>query len=52
MLPVSECFRELTRLVELNRVAELKLRVELTLERLNLDALGVTELERDREPSS
>lgn len=52
VLAVAERFNESIRLVELNWEVELKLRKELTLERLNLEALGVTELDRDREPSS
>ena len=52
VLAVAERFNESIRLVELNWEVELKLRKELTLERLNLEAIGVTELDRDREPSS
>ena len=52
VLAVAERFNESIRLVELNWEVELKLWKELTLERLNLEALGVTELDRDREPSS
>lgn len=50
VLPLSENFKELTRLA--GWIAEVKLRLELTLQRLALEILGVKEFDRVSEPSS